>query len=1030
MEGQAPENIQQPIREHTPEFIVKKYNDLPGSKEVQRAVRLDKHRQMVLPKNERTPPKNNSERLGIYFTNIQDIINKEYPKGEGRGLEWIKKRIYKSAIVSESDDETITKLANDLYEEQVKIATERGQKLEIQNLSEAQISAEYKPEVIEKLQTQKKSLESWLDYLSSSEATYPMWFKYYASRSLLKMGKLDKAKRTYPDRSKNTLLPFPELNYEALANVYNQLVKHSKLPNNDTGIVDTQINQDNQIQIDPKLEQLLEKADFSSLYASAQLEVINREMPEGIDGEWVKYDKGSDHMNLYSAIHNKGTGWCTAGGEETAKSQVDGGDFYVYYSYDKTGTASLPRIAIRMEGNKLAEVRGVNPGQELEPDLLDIAQEKYHTLPGGEKFDKKTADMKRMTTIVKKQEAGQEFTQEDVIFLYEFENKIEGFGHSKDPRVWEVLEKRNAVEDFEKIDRKYLTPAIDIVINKISSGKFIENNLEKALGFIECNGTEENVLELASKIDFRQFSKNNTDRILSFVESRGDSSAASNLGLAIGKVQFSEKNLDRIVTFVEYKGGNGCVDNLIEATSKRIFSEKSMEKVINFVKNNGKAEQMTLLASKIPLGGLSDAGINAVLSFVENCGDCQAVDGLSNAISNGQLSGNNLERALKFIENNAIEENISGFISSVSRAILTKEQLDRTLTLLESKGGSSAAGYLQPIFYKNKLTEEHLDRIFTFIESKGDSNAANNLAYLFMNENLGRHNLSNNNLNRAFDLIETKGDADAADKFTYVITEGNLSKNYLERVFKYIETKGDARSIHYLSSAIGNGELTDGYIDRSLDFIEKNINTKFSGNLAGALSSGRLIGDNFDRALNLIEANLDNDVPRNIIGALSYEKITEENFERVFAIIKPNVKEVNEVLQFLSDEVSKGKLTGEHFNKVFALIEDNGDKYTAEELVRKFNPKKYQGDSLGRVLNFIFEKDDGKAAIRLIDLVRYDELSGENLENLIKFIRNKGSESLISSLDSILKDREKKENSFTNKTKRFFNNVFNLQKTA
>ena len=40
-------------------------------------------------------------------------------------------------------------------------------------------------------------------------------------------------------------------------------------------------------------------------------------------------------MKLVKSLEGKGTGWCTAG-IETARWQLQGGDFHVYYTKDKT----------------------------------------------------------------------------------------------------------------------------------------------------------------------------------------------------------------------------------------------------------------------------------------------------------------------------------------------------------------------------------------------------------------------------------------------------------------------------------------------------------------------------------------------------------------------------------------------------------------------------------------------------------------------------------------------------------------------
>ena len=59
----------------------------------------------------------------------------------------------------------------------------------------------------------------------------------------------------------------------------------------------------------------------------------------------------------FQSLEGKGTGWCTAG-HSTAQTQVESGDFYVYYTNDSNGEPTQPRLAIRMDGdNRIGEVR-------------------------------------------------------------------------------------------------------------------------------------------------------------------------------------------------------------------------------------------------------------------------------------------------------------------------------------------------------------------------------------------------------------------------------------------------------------------------------------------------------------------------------------------------------------------------------------------------------------------------------------------------------------------------------------------------
>ena len=402
-------------------FFEQKYPDMPGSKPVNRAVeqaRKDPERKFA--------PHTRDERIEAYLSRLNKIVEDE------RGWDLLKNKIIKDLAIDTDDEDTLAKIATGLYETENKIAIQQGRGNEIQSLTDnEELQQSYENLAEEKREIQVKSLNYWLDYLKQNDASYPMWFRYFVIRNLSKMGTLNKEKGEYDKRTSTTIAPFPELNSEALGFVYRMLT---------TGVGSQEFIEENQKQKRLELEKLIEKKDFIKLYTFAQIETAGTLNRESLKGEWVKYDKGSDYHILENALRGKGTGWCTA--EGSAPTHIQNGDFYVYYTKGQAGNYSEPRIAIRMENDEIAEVRGVNHRQELEPALIDTAQEKYHSLPGGDKFDKKSSDMRKMTELTKKQEKGEVFTSEDLRFLYELNDYIQGFGYEKDPRIKEVREKR------------------------------------------------------------------------------------------------------------------------------------------------------------------------------------------------------------------------------------------------------------------------------------------------------------------------------------------------------------------------------------------------------------------------------------------------------------------------------------------------------------------------------------------------------------------------------------------------------------
>ena len=427
-------------------FLNEKYPDFTGSKPVERA-REEMKRDSKRPEEERHYPKREflphtqEERIHAYLDRLDYIIRDE------RGWRRLKHKLLNEFTIDITDEETVMKIAHALYESEKRIAIERGQGAHIDELDPHEVLKKYKGAVHEKHDIQEASLDAWLDYLHQNDAEYPTWFRYFVVRNLQKMGTLNKEKGEYSKRTDRTIAPFPELNSEALGFVYRMLT--TGVGNKEFVYDERHHTPEQKPELEEKratLTELIEKKDFVKLYTFAQIETAGALNKESLEGQWVTYKQGSDYHVLEDALKGKGTGWCTA--EGSAYAHLEGGDFYVFYTKGQGGGYTEPRIAIRMEGDTIAEVRGVNHRQELEPALVETAQAKYHTLPGGEKFDKKSEDMKRMTELVRKDEQGEELSKEDLRFLYEIDAPIKGFGYEKDPRIEVLRETRDPKADL------------------------------------------------------------------------------------------------------------------------------------------------------------------------------------------------------------------------------------------------------------------------------------------------------------------------------------------------------------------------------------------------------------------------------------------------------------------------------------------------------------------------------------------------------------------------------------------------------
>ncbi len=402
-------------------FLKKKYN-LHNTPEVKKSAQRTEFR------DGEKVPQNPAQQIQNYLDRFKEILDREDPEKRSMGIEALKKVLHKNFVIKEKE------IPESYFDNQARIAREQGH-------GDVDITNEQKQQLAEVIITdQKSSLDTWVDYLSSSDATYPDWLKYYSVRSVLSMGSYDKEKKEFSKRSVGTTKPFPDLNREALAYVLDAIEKKSK---------DEKINLSHlEGEEKEKFEKLLQGENFAKLYAWAieKLTPASQEQLAITKGSWIKYEKGSDHMPLVESLQGHGTGWCTAG-ESTAKSQLQQGDFYVYYSETSEGDLEIPRAAIRMQDGKIAEVRGIAEQQNLDPYVADIVKEKMHEFPDGKQYEKKSEDMKKLTYIENKSKLGTQLDRSDLRFLYEMDSAIEGFGYQKDPRIAEILSTRNPMDD-------------------------------------------------------------------------------------------------------------------------------------------------------------------------------------------------------------------------------------------------------------------------------------------------------------------------------------------------------------------------------------------------------------------------------------------------------------------------------------------------------------------------------------------------------------------------------------------------------
>ena len=257
-----------------PDFLKQKYPELVGSKTAEKSVRN-------LPGPERQKA---AKRIEAFLKRLETATS-----DDGK-FELFSRKISESFIVplrtidGKEDIKRTGSLALGLYESEKQIARDRGLQGEtarLESMHRNEIMRHYTDAVYDKVEEQRASLTEWLTYLNTEEAYEDrMWFKYYVVRSLRKMGLLDKERKTYSHRTDTTLAPFPELNREALALVYDLLVAH--LEKNADKIKSATPHHE-------EWQKLLSGTDFATLYAHALFETGERESAETISGEWKLY---------------------------------------------------------------------------------------------------------------------------------------------------------------------------------------------------------------------------------------------------------------------------------------------------------------------------------------------------------------------------------------------------------------------------------------------------------------------------------------------------------------------------------------------------------------------------------------------------------------------------------------------------------------------------------------------------------------------------------------------------------------------
>lgn len=111
---------------------------------------------------------------------------------------------------------------------------------------------------------------------------------------------------------------------------------------------------------------------------------------------WKKFDQSNEEQTAIDLSAGcAGTPWCTGASVGTARSQIEAGDFYVYYNKGR------PEVAVRMDGQaKIGEIRGNNPNQALNDEQQQVAAN-FLRAQSFDNTDKYLSEFERREALIK-----------------------------------------------------------------------------------------------------------------------------------------------------------------------------------------------------------------------------------------------------------------------------------------------------------------------------------------------------------------------------------------------------------------------------------------------------------------------------------------------------------------------------------------------------------------------------------------------------------------------------------------------------
>ena len=335
--------------------------------------------------------------INTYFERFSDILTRTDPDKQERGIKALQKILEKELTISETQNNTSLK------------------------------------------EEQRTSLEAWIRYVLLEFNECDTETRYIILRSVLRLKPYDPNTKSFKKRSRNTTLPFPEINKSSLEIVANGMHNHFTGINvSNFGLEDIEFEQ---------FKLLLQRGNFAALYAFIpNIFLPKRErLLENLNGEWCHFPQGSSEKKLLEAIRGKFTGWCIERSSH-AKKYLKKNDLYIYFSEDASGAKSIPRITVVKEGKEIKEIRGIGPHENIDTHAIPIIKEILKSdAPKIDKFKRKFIHHEKL----KRLQNQKHLTLDEVEFLYELSEPIDYFGIMPPPLIEEIQKGRDKYQDFE-----------------------------------------------------------------------------------------------------------------------------------------------------------------------------------------------------------------------------------------------------------------------------------------------------------------------------------------------------------------------------------------------------------------------------------------------------------------------------------------------------------------------------------------------------------------------------------------------------